>query len=291
MSFSSVIERVNKSFSRPYPLLSAEKYCWMYICIVSLVIALLINIEQPFGLQAWAHPYKWLILSCFGVTYVLANVIVYVVFPRLFPSFYCAGNWTVAKEVFILAVSFPVVGLANWIHALSTISNFNVSWSSFFHMQFYTLAFGILPVFALTSFVQTKSLLNNRSQDNGIAEKSDELEMMPAVADTIHINCIPVVVSGILYLQANQNYVEVHSLKKGKKEKQVFRTTIKQLESQLTPFPQFARCHKSYLVNTQMVLKCKGNSGKMEIQLDNCPEKIPVSRNYVSSIKGIVKVA
>lgn len=291
MSFSSAVECVNKSFSRPYPLLSAEKYCWVYICIVSLVIALLINIEQPFGLQAWAHPYKWLILSCFGVTYVLANVIVYVVFPRLFPAFFCAGNWTVAKEVFILVVSFPVVGLANWIHALSTISNFSVSWNSFYHMQFYTLAFGSLPVFALTSFVQTKNLLNARKPDRVTEETNNELEMQQPVAETIHINCIPFIAMDILYLKANQNYVGIHFIKNGKKEKQVFRTTIKQLESQLTPFPQFARCHKSYLVNTELILKCKGNSGKMEIQLEHCPEKIPVSRNYVGSIKEIIKVA
>lgn len=290
MNFSSLIKEINTSFARPYPLLCAEKYCWVYISVVSAIIALLINIEQPFGLQAWTHPDKWLILSGFGGTYVVVNVILYMVFPRVFPAFFHAGSWTVGKEIFILSILFLIAGFINWIHALSTISYFNLSWYSFFHMQFYTLTFGILPVFTLTSFVQIKNLLNARKPDNGTDETGNALEMQQPVAQTIHINCIPFVAKDILYLQANQNYMGIHFDKNGKKEKQVFRTTIKQLELQLAPFPQFVRCHKSYLVNTEMILKCKGNSGKMEIQLNNCPEKIPVSRNYVSCIKAILKV-
>jgi hypothetical protein len=290
MNFSSVIKEMNSSFSRPYPLLIAEKYCWIYVGIVSVIIAMLISIEQPFGLHAWLHPNKELIIYGFGAVYASVNVILYAILPRLFPGFFCVKSWTVAKELLMLSALFLIWGLANWIHVLSTISYLHVSWSSFGQIQLYTFTFGFFPVFGLTSFVYTKSLVSKSKPGKDIGQAGVDLpETEPVAMETICINGMPFVVNDIAYLRANQNYVAIHYFQKGKNEKQIMRATIKQLEMQLASFPEFIRCHKSYVVNTKRIVKCKGNSGKMEIQLENCPDKIPVSRKYVSCIRGIIK--
>ena len=288
MNLNFVIKKISTSLSKPYPLLIAERYCFLYVCILSFIIAILINIEQPFGLHAWIHPYKWLILSGFGVTYAVANIILYVLSPRLFPTFFCVYNWTVAKEIFIFVVLFLLAGVINWVHAFSTISYFEVSCDSFCRMQCCTFIFGCMPVITLSMFVQIKSMLRTRLPKEQTLEKKAIPQPAQLAAESFQLNGVEFIIRDIIYLHANQNYVEIYFLQSGKIEKRVCRTTIKLLETYLIAFPQFVRCHKSYMVNTQMIIRSKGNSGKMELTLKYCMEKVPVSRKFVPLIKEIV---
>lgn len=63
------------------------------------------------------------------------------------------------------------------------------------------------------------------------------------------------------------------------------RTPLKDLESRLIQYP-FFRIHKSYLVNLDYVLKLiPWFSGSYQLEMVNCKEKLPVSRNYVKSLR------
>lgn len=288
MKLKSVVKDIRDYLSRPYPMLFAEKHGWAYICAIGLIIALLINLQQPFGLHTWEHPYKWLILSGFGGINAAACIVVLLILSKSFPVFFSADNWTVAKEAGLIVFLFILAGIINWTHAVVTISHFKASWSSFFLMEFHTFIFACLPVTTLALFMQNLHLKRKKAEEyfpNSLQLPHANESLVPAI---ILINELRFNIQTILYLKAEGNYVGVHFYSESKKESKLCRITLKQFEEILAPYPQFARCKKSYIVNMHKVTDCKGNAEGMILKLENCPEKVEVSRMFVPAIRKII---
>ncbi len=68
------------------------------------------------------------------------------------------------------------------------------------------------------------------------------------------------------------------------------RTTLKELESRLV-MHSFFRVHKSYLVNTEAITEMTPwFNGAYQLTLDGTDAKIPVSRNYVKSLRSRIEL-
>lgn len=67
--------------------------------------------------------------------------------------------------------------------------------------------------------------------------------------------------------------------------KYICKLPLKELEKKLKDFP-FFRTHKSYLVNLNAVVELiPWFNGAFELRIDGVKEKVPVSRNYVKSLR------
>lgn len=288
MKLNDITKKTKKILSRPYPLLFAEKYGWAYILALGIIIALLINLQQPFGLYSWDHPYKWLILSGFGWINAAASIVILLILTKLFSVFFDTDNWTVGKEAALIIFLFIMSGIINWAHAVVTISNFCASWSSLLRMQFYTSTFGCLPVTALSLFAQTLNLKRKKLAEEEVTESQRTVPEMPGVPVMITINEVHCNLHSILFLKSEGNYVEVHICANGKKEMKLCRKTLKEYEIMLEPHSQFVRCKKSYIVNMNKVTTYKGNSEGMTLKLENCADKVEVSRKFVPIVRRIM---
>jgi len=285
-------EKIKKYLDRPFHLLAAEKYCWFYILGVALIIIVLINLLQPFGLYEWRHPAKLLILSGFGWTFAVLTAFLFIAMPQILPAKYNAANWTLGMELRSLLILFLSAGVVNWLYALAVFPYVQASWNSFILIQIYSFELGLMPVMGLVLLAESQSQQQNRKPVEIEVETAGEIIQqnstpIPTV-DVVSINGKELAVCEILYLQACQNYVDVHLRRNGKKEKQMVRTTIKGFEYHLSSYPQFVRCHKSFMVNTGMVENAKGNSQGWVLQLLNCNETVPVSRKFIPRMKEII---
>ena len=81
----------------------------------------------------------------------------------------------------------------------------------------------------------------------------------------------------ILYVEASQNYMTIHTVK----GKLMALITIKSLEEQL-PARKFLRIHKSYIISLEKVASLRGN----EVIIG--AHKIPIGKNYKEQILKIV---
>lgn len=285
MRFNVITKKINDFLSLSYPFLFSGKNGWAYISAIGIIIAVLINLQQPFGLHAWEHPYKWLILSAFGWINAATSIILLLILSRLFPVFFCTLHWTVGKEISLFVFLFIVSGIFNWVHAVITLSGFTVSWISFFRMQFYTFAFGSLPVTALSLFAQILYLRKKIITGEEISEIYRPPLKKPLTQVIISINEERCNIHDILFLKSEGNYVEVHVFAEGKKEMKLCRKTLKEFETILASYSQFVRCKKSYIVNMNKVTGYKGNSEGMILKLENCADRVEVSRKFVPAIR------
>ena len=93
----------------------------------------------------------------------------------------------------------------------------------------------------------------------------------------------------LLFIKSADNYVAVFFLKDEKVRKELVRTTLKRLESELDEFP-IRRCHRSYMVHINKIsVSMKSNQG-LSLALKNYPdENIPVSKNYKTFFTRLIK--
>ncbi len=90
----------------------------------------------------------------------------------------------------------------------------------------------------------------------------------------------------LLYIQAADNYLEIIFLENQSISKKLIRNTLKSISEIVEKdFPQFFRCHKSYLINLHQVKHISGNAQGYKLHLFYGEELIPVSRKNNSIIK------
>ncbi len=95
--------------------------------------------------------------------------------------------------------------------------------------------------------------------------------------------------SSVLYLKAEDNYVNVVCLKNENREieETLIRFTLKKATEKLA-LP-FLRVHRSYIVNLNQVSKISGNTLGMQLLLRHSKQIIPVSRSYIPALKETIK--
>jgi DNA-binding LytR/AlgR family response regulator len=81
----------------------------------------------------------------------------------------------------------------------------------------------------------------------------------------------------ILYIEAAQNYMTIHT----EKGKLMALLTIKSLEEQL-PAGKFLRIHKSYIISLEKISSLRGNEVAIGVH------KIPIGKNYKEELLKIV---
>lgn len=93
----------------------------------------------------------------------------------------------------------------------------------------------------------------------------------------------------LLFLKSADNYVAVYFVKDGKIKKELVRTSLKRLETELDEYP-IRRCHRSYMVNINNIsVSMKSNQGLSLALKDYFDESIPVSKNYKTFFTRIIK--
>ena len=92
----------------------------------------------------------------------------------------------------------------------------------------------------------------------------------------------------LLYIQSQDNYIEIHYLKDGDHTKHLMRGTLKKI---LKDFAFLLKVHRSFVVNPHKVERLVGNSNKAAISVKDVSVSIPVSKSYYASVKNYLSTS
>lgn len=93
---------------------------------------------------------------------------------------------------------------------------------------------------------------------------------------------LTVVAGDLLYLESQDNYLEVVYLCDGQRRSRLIRSSLKRIEAMA--LPGLARCHRSFIVNLPQVRACHGNQHGLKLSLPTVDQPLPVSRAYTQPI-------
>ena len=92
----------------------------------------------------------------------------------------------------------------------------------------------------------------------------------------------------IAFVKSADNYVEIVYSEDGQFKKKLLRNTLKNIEQQLKPYPDFIRCHRICIVNKQHIEKLNKDYSNHWLTIKDLSEKIPVSRQYIIKLKEAI---
>lgn len=283
-------------------------------CVAILLVLFVLGVFQPFGIADVEGRRKIVILGLSAAGTGAGLSLILYLFPRLFPRYYACERWTVGKNMLnqlgiVLAVGCCVGGL---LVLWTTWSLGHAPAHAFRMFGELLLAVGIvspIPLAVTAVMVRNQHLQSHLQEMEEMNRYLSLLSEAPApaapdeplpgreTASPAPTSRDAVLLAGstkdslllppetLLYLEACGNYVKIFYEAEGKPKQKLLRTTIKQMEDALRPYPFMLRCHRAFLVNTGQVVRIQGNSQGYRLQFRQTEEEVPVSRAYTGVVR------
>lgn len=184
-----------------------------------------------------------------------------------------------------------LISLGNYVYYVYLAGFKNIGWEDLWSMILYTLAVGIFPVVFSGLITQIRSNQKYQIQaanlQTNLPKKEIHHEIVHLFSDNKNQD-FQIHIDNLFYIEAMQNYVSVCFQKDGTTKKELIRNTIKNMEVQLQS-TVLIRCHRSYIVNSDLIENVEGNAQGLRLTLKNLAEpKVPVSRKYIPILKEFI---
>lgn len=268
---------------RAYPIEKSAERRLLAAILFGLFIFAFLYFFRPFGI-AELPDRIFFVSIVFGLICSACMLFFSFVIVELFPNYFSEKNWNVGREISWALIHVLFIGFFNALFAMSIGMG---EFTFFFLLKFllYTVALGIFPitVSVLVNEMQLnrKYRLESDNMSHTIAEHPSHIDQAKQEIVLLSDNKdedLSVNPDAILMLAAADNYAEVLFLKEGELRKHLLRTTMKNLEEDLSTHPSFLRVHKSYIVNLENIEHVSGNAQGYRLHFEGYPEAVPVAR-------------
>ncbi|MFT5617130.1 MAG: DNA-binding LytR/AlgR family response regulator [Arenicella sp.] len=238
-----------------------------------------------------------IISSCFGLITFFCVVFNSIFLPKFLPRLFDEERWALGREVLAISYNTAFVGLFNGFFVLY-LSPSDHSLRVLWELQIATFSVGALPIIVSTLYKQNLLLRRNLEKANSISKKIQSsqsekqgLDSEKEVGEVISILAengtveLEIASANLQFAKSEGNYLEIHYSENGESNRQVIRNTLKSMELIVSNQKHFFRCHRSYLVNLELVSSISGNARGYELSLKNSSHIIPVSRGKIEALK------
>lgn len=267
---------------QPFHLLDRKKNRWLLVIVTGIYVVLFMNLYLPFSVDRWYNNETvplFIILSSFGLIGMAVLMISQLVIREILKiravKIYGIILWFLVELALLTVTMYLIYGTAG-LQGEDRINEIFLSFK-------YTLLVIIIPyagvLFYLYSTQQGENIDTLLTAANHLVNILDENGELHMAVD----------LEQILYLRSADNYVAVYFFKDGKVKKELVRTSLKRLETELDEFP-IRRCHRSFMVNMKKIsVSMKSNQGLSLALKDYSDESIPVSKNYKAFFTRLIK--
>ena len=275
-----------KKLSEPFPENNSFREDFLFIVGVGIFVTLFLYFLRPFGISRYSGNPFW-ICAAFGViTIIVASTY------ELFCSYILklqkdVPTWTLGKWILFTMGLICLMGISNYLF-LIYMNWASTDWSAFIQIFISTIFIGIFPIVLSGMMIQMNAYKRNNVQAKSMQEV---LPIFKPNTQNITLNGqtnqppLNLPIHELCYLEAMQNYVSIYYWKEGQVEQILFRNTLSKMENQLKD-TSVIRCHRSFLVNTNLIEKVAGNAQGLRLTLKGLPDfEVPVSRKYIPALK------
>lgn len=95
--------------------------------------------------------------------------------------------------------------------------------------------------------------------------------------------------NNVLYIEAANNYANIHFLNEDKEETFILHNTLKELELSLRG-TRFVRCHRGFIVNADNVKLMRKDGMGFQLELSGIQRTIPVTKTYADILTQHIRV-
>jgi hypothetical protein len=282
-----MVKRNHKSY-----YISIFKEESLRLFFISFGVFLFILFFQPFPLLSLDYNDRLLYVTGFGAISFLLQFFILVLIPLLFPerlkrterenfSTYILG--LIFMLLTGLAFSFYIRYVGNTILTL--------------YILFKIFLVCLFPLIILMILHKNKFLVQIievlKEQNKLYLSKLGEYEKITdeeeiEISTTNKSDRLILKYKQIISVKSADNYIEITYLKNNEVESKLLRSTLKNIQTQLTGRSYFIKCHRTAIVNAMFVEKIIRSSGGYSIKMSCYDEQIPISRQFFIPVKEAV---
>jgi hypothetical protein len=288
--------------NKPFPRTLSSRRNIINNFLIGCFVAFFLIVFQPFHINNWATSHKTLKLAGFGFVSFVVPFLFNSLTEIVFPKHILEDRWKVRHEILIILALLFCIALGNLLYCF-LLGITTVSFVGFLNTMLATVLLGIFPI-ALHVMVKHNSLVKiNQNQASLINEKishsskpslvndaveeittagKDIVETIVFVAenekDSLTLN-----VTQLLYVESADNYCNIVYNEDGKLKRQLLRSSLKRLESQIQS-ETILRCHRTFIVNLKNIHNMEGNAAGYKLSFTDTTISVPVSRNFASNV-------
>lgn len=268
----------------------SKKYFKIYL-LIGIAVFLFILFFQPFSAIIFEFENKLLFIAGFGLIVFLSQVIVQIIFQRhliyidsdeedrsFINSLYHIALIALASVSFAFYIRYVGhTGITFNIMLRVLVINLSIPVTIHFKNTLSSLHEKYKKQLQETRLVKDQLKQFSESYTNRFIELNSDNN-----SDNVRI-----LVADLVFVKSADNYVEVGFQDGGEIKKKLIRNTLKNIEKQLEEFNNFVRTHRSCIVNIQYIDKLHKNFNTFWLSLDKTSEIIPVSRQYLMTVKDL----
>lgn len=241
-----------------------------------------INIYSPFGVETWYNVTRWqlffyssLIILTGVMVVVISRVVMYQISKFKMLLLWQYLIWILA-EILFMAIFYTLYEMLILHDKRELLHVLKISVQN-------TALIILLPYSVLWLYFSWKEK-NDKLNAIAQGEPAHDPTKMVAFYDEKGILRLSLKIENLIFIEAADNYVNIHYYNKGKISKFMLRNSLKKLDETFGS-SEILRCHRSYMVNFEKVKIIRKDKEGLKLELD-LPSTldIPVSKSYVDSV-------
>lgn len=283
--FKREVDYLLKSLLASYPLSLGFQSAIVKSVLYGVFVGLFLWVFTPFGIQRFSDQIVYQISVGHGLITFLVVLLINWPLRYLFPRIFDTEKWNAIKEISFILLGFLFVGAANSFFLGFYFNIDDDPISTYAYVLSMTVLVGIIPV-TLTILIKQNWLLRKHIKE---ARYLDERSVIAPNSDSdIRLYNekkeleVQLSLSEFILAKASGNYLEILHEENGGLRKFLLRNRLQNIVRD-NPSPGLFRCHRGYLINLYKVKNVTGNTRGYSLTLLGIEEKIPVSRNYITS--------
>ncbi|MFC2116840.1 LytR/AlgR family response regulator transcription factor, partial [Bacteroidota bacterium] len=218
--------------------------------------------------------------------------VVLIILPLLIPKWFIISEWESGPPT-ILSFLFLTLSATAFAFYIRYVAEVFLT----LYIMFKVLLVCLLPLLILIILYRNKSLRRIigilQDQNKYYFSKIGEYEKIEGEEEIdIHSDNksdkLRLKYKNIVSIKSADNYIEIYYLDNGLPEKKLLRSTLRNIELQLTDQRNFIRCHRTSLVNVMFIEKLVRNYSGHNLKMSCLEETIPVSRQYLIQVKEAI---
>lgn len=267
--------------------LTTRKNTIIQIAFTTIFAYIFINIYRPFGYDNWYKIKDWQLLLASAVV-VLAGMVVIILSRLIF--FYLKRSheitfalyiWFTAAEIFFMGLFFT--SLEIWI-----LHDERTAIALLFNAIQNTALILLIPYTLSILFFAWSDI--KKKLEQVVIQFRDPSEVFIPFRDEKGSLKITIKSVNVLFMESNDNYVNIHYNDGDKRKIYMIRNSLKQFESDLKDYPIY-RTHRKFSVNIKNVKMLKKERKGFELLINSAQEDhIPVSRSYEKQIMELMNI-
>ncbi|MBN1927489.1 MAG: LytTR family transcriptional regulator [Prolixibacteraceae bacterium] len=276
------------NFRQPVPeYLTSRKNTIIQIVFTAFFAYIFILIYRPFGYDTLYETTEWKRMLALGVVVLLGMIVI--ILTR-FGMFILKRNHEITLELYLFMIAVEIILLGGFYSVLERyiMNDQRSAVKLMTNAVQNTSLILLIPYIISILFFSWKDI--KRKFDQIRSQFRDPSDVFIPFKDEKGVLRLTIKSSDLLYLESNDNYVNIYYNDNDRKKTFMIRNSLKNLDKVFRDYPVY-RCHRKYSVNIQNVkLVRKAKKGyELVINLAGTGA-IPLSESYEKKILDLLKI-